>query len=70
MKSILAIALALVCVGCANLPDQSAEPRANKEYVTGSSLPQRHGTAGPTAEADRDEVIREMTIRAPAGPAK
>lgn len=63
MKATFTILLVVVGAGCANIPDQSAEPRANKEYVTGSALPARHGTAGPTAVVDRETAEREMQIR-------
>ncbi|HKW79509.1 MAG TPA: hypothetical protein VJQ49_00740 [Casimicrobiaceae bacterium] len=70
MKSILAIVFALAFTGCANMPDQGAEPHANKEYVTGSAVPSRHGAAGPTAVVDRETAEREMQMRTGSVPAK
>jgi hypothetical protein len=37
----------LACAGCATTPDQSAEPREQRAYRTGSNLPVRDGSVSP-----------------------
>lgn len=70
MKATFALSLILLCTACTNMPDQGAEPHANKEYVTGSAVPSRHGSAGPTAVVDRETAEREMQMRTGSVPAK
>lgn len=45
MKKYAAVLLALVCASCATTPDQTAEPREEKVYRTGSNLPVRDPNA-------------------------
>jgi len=44
---LLVVFFGLACAGCATTPDQTAEPREQRVYRTGSNLPVRDGTVSP-----------------------
>ncbi|MGH8849601.1 MAG: hypothetical protein ACREYD_01270 [Casimicrobiaceae bacterium] len=71
MKTMFAVSLALLCVGCANAPEQGDAPRPAREYVTGSSIPAREHRAVTDARVvDGETAAREMQIRAPSAKAQ
>jgi hypothetical protein len=47
VKKLLLTCCLLACAGCATTPDQSAEPREQRAYRTGSNLPVRDGGVSP-----------------------
>ncbi|MFI4952249.1 MAG: hypothetical protein ACHP7M_03820 [Burkholderiales bacterium] len=66
MKTTLAVVLALLCVGCADIPDQGDTPRAAKEYTTGSNIPTRDHHASDVRTVDAETAAREMQVRVPS----
>ncbi|MGH8851946.1 MAG: hypothetical protein ACREYD_13205 [Casimicrobiaceae bacterium] len=67
MRTTFAMLLALLCAGCANVPEQGDAPHPAKEYVTGSSLPAHDHRAVTDARiVDGETAAREMQMRAPS----
>ena len=65
MTKLVLMLCALACAGCATTPDQSAEPREQRAYRTGSNLPVRDGTASPD-----EKTIDPASITLPTGSVK
>jgi hypothetical protein len=73
MKKLLApVAIALLAAGCATDPSSSTEPMTDKEYRTGSNIPERTRAGVRTVSPEAIERERAMTtgtlIRKPTGP--
>jgi hypothetical protein len=61
----IAVSVALFCVGCANTPDREGAPRPPKEYTTGSNVPTREHRASDVRTVDAEAAAREMQVRVP-----
>ena len=72
MKTLVApVAIALIAAGCATDPSSSTEPMTDKEYRTGSNIPERQRAGVKTVSPEEFERQRSMTgtmVRKPSGP--
>lgn len=73
MKKLVApVAIVLLAAGCATDPSSSTEPMTDKEYRTGSNIPERDRAGVRTVSPEEIERQRSMStgtmIRKPSGP--
>jgi hypothetical protein len=61
-KQLLLLLCVLASAGCATTPDQTAEPREERAYRTGSNLPVREGSVSPDVK-----TVDPSSINLPAG---
>jgi hypothetical protein len=62
MKNVILI-FGLVCTACATTPDQTAEPREEKVYKTGSNIPVGDRRGGPESTTIDPEAVRDAVSR-------
>lgn len=70
MKNLLAlVALGTICAGCGTTgtTQPSAEPREEKEYVTGSMIPKKDRTKGPPVKVVDPQGIQNAMDKASIG---
>lgn len=65
MTKLVLMLCVLACAGCATTPDQTAEPREQRAYRTGSNLPTREGSVSPDVK-----TVDPASLTLPTGSAK
>jgi hypothetical protein len=67
LKKVILI-LSLVCTACATAPDQTAEPREEKVYRTGSNIPVARGSRSDVSNVDPESVRDAVSRSVPSLP--
>ena len=68
MRIIATVVLTIFCTACASVPDQTAEPRVEKVYRTGSNIPRDRTARSDSKEYDPSQLDDQIRSQSPTPP--